>query len=217
MFKYSHMLKKIKSKKGFYGRMSDAELSSMTPKLKYELKTRNDEKRMNRLNISIAFVIAAAESLIFAIGFGEGGLLKDYSLFYVTLTAAIWTAATIFISFMAKIITDNFIGNGISLILFINIVCGFPSDAETVKSAFLDGYNGIDLIVRIIIIIVIIFAVFYAAYIIQVTERRLPVTYSGKLSADISGKRLNCFLRDSIAKYNKILYIYICSLILIRH
>ncbi len=154
-------------------------------------KTRNDEKRMNSLNMSIAVIIAAAESLFFAIGFGERGLLKEYSAFYIGLTAVIWTAATIFISLMAKIITDNFIGNGISLILFVNIVCGFPSDAETVKNAFLDGNYGINLTVRIIIITAIIFAVFYAAYIIQVTERRIPVTYSGKISADISGKRLN--------------------------
>lgn len=38
-------------------------------------KTRNDEKKINRLNMSLAFIIAAAESLFFAIGFGEGGLL----------------------------------------------------------------------------------------------------------------------------------------------
>ncbi len=54
MFKYSHMIKQIKSKKEFYRRMSDAELSSMTPKLKYELRKGKKEDGI----IADAFAIA---------------------------------------------------------------------------------------------------------------------------------------------------------------
>ena len=154
-------------------------------------RTRNDEKKMDRINIIIALLIAIAESLVFAVGFAQAGILRENNIFYITLTAAIWTGASVFISCMGKLITNRFIGNGVSLILFMNIVCGFPSDIVMVKETLIDGSDGINTVVLTAIITAAVFAIFIAAYVVQKTEKRLPVIYKGKLSNDISGKRLN--------------------------
>ena len=154
-------------------------------------KTIDDKKQMGRLTLLIGSVIAIVESLAFAIGFGQVGLLREYSPFYIILTAAIWTGTSVFISKMGQLITDKFIGNGISLILFINIVSGLPPEIMSVKSTFIDEVTGNGTVIRTVILMAIIFAVFYAAYFIQVTEKRIPVEYSGKVSNNESGKRLN--------------------------
>lgn len=74
-------------------------------------------------------------------------------------------------------ITDKGIGNGASLIIFVNIISRFPSTIyNIVKLQSADTVN----IVEIVVVAVIACVLFVGVVIASLAERRIPVQYAGK-------------------------------------
>jgi preprotein translocase subunit SecY len=78
-------------------------------------------------------------------------------------------------------ITEKGIGNGISIVLCINIVSRIPSDIGTLFTNFVIGKKPAMAILSAIIIIAIILAVIVLVVILNGAERRIPVQYSRKM------------------------------------
>ena len=83
-------------------------------------------------------------------------------------------------------ITENGVGNGISVVLLINIISGMPADFATLYTQFVASQTLAKGITVAAIIIAIIIALVVLVVILQDAERRIPVQYSQK----VAGKRL---------------------------
>lgn len=92
----------------------------------------------------------------------------------VFLIVTIVTTASTFLMWLGDQITVKGIGNGISLLIFVNIISRIPSQAGTVS-----GYSD-QMPVQVITFVVLIFAVLFAIIVMSLAERRIPVQYAGK-------------------------------------
>jgi len=84
------------------------------------------------------------------------------------------TAGTMFLVWLGELITENGIGNGISLIIFGGIVAGMPSLLPSITSSSI-GLAGIGLLVILVLVLVLAIVFFYEA------QRRVPVQYARSL------------------------------------
>jgi Preprotein translocase subunit SecY len=79
-----------------------------------------------------------------------------------------------FLVWLGELITENGIGNGISLIILAGIVAGMPSLLPSISSSSI-GLAGIGLLFLLIILLVFAIVFFYEA------QRRVPVQYARSL------------------------------------
>ncbi len=85
-------------------------------------------------------------------------------------------AGTALIMWMGELITQRGVGNGMSLIIFANVVSRFPS---AIFSSFqLEGTNGLAIT---ILIIVCVLAVIPAIVFIEGGQRRIPINYAKRV------------------------------------
>ena len=120
-------------------------------------------------------------------GVGYFFLMKNYGILTST---SVWAALVIIVSFIAgssfvmwmgEQITDKGVGNGISIILLINIISTIPNDFGLLYDKFMRGNNIVKAgIAAIIILAVILFIVVFVIY-LQDGERRIPVQYPKKV------------------------------------
>lgn len=126
--------------------------------------------------------LALVESIAMSIGFGGQGLLIDYNAWSVIVAVATMTAGSAFLMWIGERITENGVGNGISIVLLFNIISSLPEDVNTLYTRFLRNSKNIGSAVTIfIIILVIAFAMVVFAIVLQDGERRIPVQYSKKM------------------------------------
>ena len=96
---------------------------------------------------------------------------------YLTITITL-TAGTAFLMWLGEQITENGIGNGISLIIFAGIVSRIPSGLAALYNYMQAGTLNIIGLIGIIVFIVAV--VGFVIYITQ-AERRVPVQYAKKV------------------------------------
>jgi preprotein translocase subunit SecY len=105
---------------------------------------------------------------ISGIGLAGGSLLPTVSM------VAAMTAGTMFLVWLGELISENGIGNGISLLIFAGIVAGIP----TFLADEVYGQTAVTGIVMVVVFIVVIVA---AIVFVQEAQRRVPVQYSRSL------------------------------------
>jgi len=110
---------------------------------------------------------------------GWGVLSPANSGFFgMTLIMLTLTAGTMFTMWLGEKISENGIGNGISLLIFVNIVAAMPTGAvNALKAVGEGGLNIFSLIAYLLISIVVIAAV----VMITQGERRVPVQYAKRV------------------------------------
>lgn len=88
------------------------------------------------------------------------------------------TAGTVFLVWLGERITENGIGNGISIIIFGGIVAGMPGNLQRTYLTATSSTEGIFNVIKLVILLLAI-----AFFIVYVTEavRRIPVQYSRSL------------------------------------
>lgn len=119
-------------------------LTIAIPKLEEMQKEGEDgRKKIASITRYVTLGLALVESIAMAIGFGRQGLIKDYkdmsTLHYVTsiiVVIAVLTAGSALLMWIGESITENGVGNGISIVLLINIISGMPSDFATLYNTF---------------------------------------------------------------------------------
>ena len=74
-----------------------------------------------------------------AIGFGRNGYLTEYNALYVIMTVVSLTAGSAVLMWIGERITEKGIGNGISIVLVINIISRIPSDLTSLYEQFIAG------------------------------------------------------------------------------
>ena len=164
-------------------------LAIAIPKLEEMQKEGEDgRKKIAAITRYVTIALALIESIAMAVGFGRSGLIKGYqgfsTLHYIVsiiVVVAALTAGSAMLMWLGERITENGVGNGISIVLLINIISGMPSDFATLYSTFVaprtiaKGVLAAAIIIAILVVMVFVL-------ILNGAERRIPVQYSQKVS-----------------------------------
>ena len=76
--------------------------------------------------------LALIESTAMAVGFGGQGLLLEFNALSIIVAIATMTAGSALLMWIGERITENGIGNGISIVLLFNIISSLPNDINTI-------------------------------------------------------------------------------------
>ena len=157
-------------------------LTIAIPKLEEMQKEGEDgRKKIAAITRYVTVGLALIESIAMAVGFGRQGLLVDYNFGSCAVVVCTLTAGSAFLMWIGERITEKGVGNGISIVLLINILSRLPDDCVTLYNTFMSGQTlakaGLaGLIILAVILVVVIFVV-----ILQSGERRIAVQYSKKV------------------------------------
>lgn len=138
-------------------------------------------KKINQITRFVTVGLALLESTAMAIGFGKSGYLQEFNAVYVILIIAVLTAGSSVLMWIGEQITEHGIGNGISVVLVINIVSRIPSDLTTLYEQFIKGKIVAKGILSAVIIAAVIIATIILVIFLQNAERKIPVQYSKKI------------------------------------
>ena len=135
----------------------------------------------------VTVALALIESIAMAIGFGRSGYLENYSVLSIIVITLTLTAGSAFLMWIGEKITDRGVGNGISIILLVNIVSRMPSDVINLfKTYVIGGTTVINKVIAAILIVGIIVALTIYIIVLNDAIRKIPVQYAQKLQ----GRRL---------------------------
>ena len=139
-------------------------------------------KKLTALTRYVTVALALIESIAMAIGFYRNtGFLTEQSIFLVIQIVAALTAGSAFLMWIGERITENGVGNGISIVLTINILSRMPSDIKALYDQFVNGKPIARGVVSAIIIIAVIIAMVVLVVLLNGAERRIPVQYAKKI------------------------------------
>ena len=153
-------------------------LTVAIPKLE-ELAKEGEEgrRKLNSITRITGVVLALIQSMgtvfgLYSQAVTATGFIQN-SLIIITLVAG-----TSFLVWLGDRITENGVGNGISLIIFVGIVARLP---ETLMKNFRLAQAGVTSWIAVIIYLLIMVAIVAFVVIIQEGERRIPVQYAKRV------------------------------------
>ena len=158
-------------------------LTIAIPKLE-EMQRDGEDGRKKIVEITRYLTIALAliESIAMTVGFYRGNTLIDKSPLTVIMVVTSLTAGSAVLMWIGERITEKGIGNGISIVLTINIISRIPEDLGTLWEQFIASESIVARqIVAALIIVAIIVAMVVFVVVLQGAERRIPVQYSRKI------------------------------------
>ena len=138
-------------------------------------------KKLTAITRYVTVGLALFESIAMAIGFGRQGMIPNMSFLKGIVVVASLTAGSAMLMWLGERITEKGIGNGISIVLTINIVSRVPSDISLLYENFVKGKTIAKGMLAACIIAVIILFVVVLVLILNGAERRIPVQYSRKM------------------------------------
>ena len=138
-------------------------------------------KKLTAITRYVTVGLALFESVAMAIGFGRQGMIPNMSFLKGIVVVASLTAGSAMLMWLGERITEKGIGNGISIVLTINIVSRIPSDVSLLYENFVKGKTIAKGMLAACIIAVIILFVVVLVLILNGAERRIPVQYSRKM------------------------------------
>jgi preprotein translocase subunit SecY len=100
-------------------------------------------------------------------------LVPSDSLFTILVMVATMTAGTGLIMWLGELITDKGVGNGMSLLIFIQIAATFPSSLWSIRETKGWFYFAIVLLIGFVIIAAVTF--------VEQSQRRVPVQYAKRM------------------------------------
>ena len=157
-------------------------LTIAIPKLEEMQKDGADgRKKIAAITRYVTVALALIESTAMAIGFGRQGLLVEYNFVNAAIVVCTLTAGSAFLMWIGERITEKGVGNGISIVLLINIISRVPSDFVTLYEQFIKGKTLAKGLLSAAIIAAVILVVIVFVVVLQSGERRIAVQYSQKV------------------------------------
>ena len=170
-------------------------LTIAIPRLEELQKDGEDgRKKIAEFTRYVTVILALIEGSAISIGFGNQRLFGNrndmsrvhYIGVVVTAIAAL-VAGSAVLMWIGEQITDKGVGNGISIVLLINIVSRIPQDITNLYQKFVGGASSIGgKVTAGVVIIAVIIAMVVMIVVLQDAERRIAVQYSKK----VQGRRM---------------------------
>jgi len=151
-----------------------------------ENKSKEGEEGKKWLN-QLTRIVTVILGIITAIGYFQLlnankvlSIPDGYTTFAAVVIVACYCSGSALVMWLAEKINENGIGNGISIILFANIVSSTPSMISGLWSQFISTGEVGKVIVGIVVAVVSIASIFFIVFVTD-SERRLPVQYAKKV------------------------------------
>ncbi len=132
--------------------------------------------------LTVALALMQSTGLVYLFHKGGGGLFGTTQNVDLILNYSIWragfivltlTAGTAFVMWLAELITQRGIGQGMSILIFANVVAGIPSGLNTVlQEGGRVKFTAI-LLVSLALLVLIVF--------VDQGQRRIPVTFAKRV------------------------------------
>ncbi len=132
-------------------------------------------RKINQIARYMTVGLALMQSVAMVFFFRNSGAIINFDFAHVAMIITTLTAGTTLIMWLGELINIHGIGNGISLIIFANIVSRIPG--QLISLLRLKGQNYFLLVVFVIIFIAVVMAVI----LIQQGERKIPVQYAKRI------------------------------------
>jgi len=150
-------------------------LTSVIPKLKeLQQQGREGRKRITAYTRYATVALAIVQAIAFA-SLMRSRLPVDAGLWFYMNTIVSLTAGTIFLMWLGERITENGIGNGISMIIMISILSRFPSGLaglwNDIYTGSVNAFWGVAFIVLIIVVIA-------GMTMVQQGQRKIAIQYA---------------------------------------
>lgn len=178
-------------------------LTIAIPKLEEMHKDGEDgRKQLNKITRYMTVGLAVIEAAAMAINFGNSGyLIGGLTFTNVIVIIASFTAGSAFLMWIGEKITENGVGNGISIILTVNIISRMPSDYVSLFQTYVQGKAVVNAIVATLAILAITLGTVVYVIILQDAERKIPVTYAKKVQGRkmVGGQTSNIPLKVNTA------------------
>ena len=202
-------------------------LTIAIPKLEEMQKDGEDgRKKIASITRYVTVGLALLQSTFMAIGFNNVGYMRNGAFSVVTAIAAL-TAGSAFLMWIGERITEHGIGNGISIVLTINIISRLPQDLASLFERFVFSvqYPATAVLAAVIIIAVIVGMVVMVVY-LNSAVRKIPVQYAKKMQGKkmVGGQTSNIPLRVNTAGVIPVIFaqsimqlpLLVCSLLNIK-
>ena len=134
------------------------------------------QRKINKLNRYVAFVLAAVQSYSFYMMLSQWGVVTVQGFAPLAIIMLSFMAGSFLVMWLGERITEKGIGNGISIILVAGILSGLPEGIVVLTR--LDPKYWIPIVLAVILaaIVLIIF--------MSEAEKRVPVSYSRAVAVD---------------------------------
>ena len=138
-------------------------------------------KKIAEITRYLTVGLALFESSAMTYGFWRSGyLLQKNALTVITVVTAL-TAGSAVLMWIGERITERGVGNGISIVLVINIISRIPADMGALWNQFIDGKGLLQGVIAAVVILAVIIGMVVFVIVLQGAERRIPVQYSKKM------------------------------------
>ena len=199
-------------------------LTIAIPKLE-EMQKDGEEgrKKLTAITRYVTVGLALIQSAAMAIGFGGSGLLEEYNVLNVITVIAALTAGSAFLMWIGERITENGVGNGISIVLVINIISRLPQDFTSLFHQFVAGKPIATAVLAVAIILAVVIGMVILVIILNDATRKIPVQYAKKVQGRkmVGGQSTNIPLKVNTAGVIPVIFassimqfpVIICSLL----
>ena len=145
-----------------------------------ELQKDGDDgrKKIAAITRYVTVALALIQATAMTIGFGNQGLLVEFNALNVITCIAALTAGSAFLMWVGERITEKGVGNGISIILVVNIISRIPQDLSLLFEQFVIGKAPATAALAVVIIFAIIILMVVLVIILNAAVRRIPVQYA---------------------------------------
>jgi len=136
-------------------------------------------RKFNQLTRYLAIPLAALQSyaMIIMLSRLKEPVIASLTPFNLVTTIMAVTAGTMFLMWIGELISENGIGNGISLIIFAGIIAGYPTSLAQTFALVSGPADIITMIVFIIIAILLILGII----IVTEGQRNIPVSFAKRI------------------------------------
>lgn len=135
------------------------------------------QKKLTQITRAVTVVLGLITAIGYYMFMRNNGMLYDRGFFAAVVIIACYSAGAALIMWLAEKINENGVGNGISLVLLINILSRGGSIANAFISSFASVKSAVFAIIALVISLgMIIFIVFMTN-----SERKLPIQYAKRV------------------------------------
>jgi preprotein translocase subunit SecY len=153
-------------------------MSFVIPELKSILEEGEaGRKRISQFTRYVTVALAFIQAMVIAIGF-KSFVLPNVSFgFFLVYSVIGLVAGACLVMYMGELMTENGIGNGASILIFIGIISQMPFYIKNTYGLIQSGTNPLSVFAMIAVLVFIIFSI----VIIQEAQRRIGVQYAKRV------------------------------------
>ena len=169
-------------------------------------------KKIASITRYVTVGLSLVQATAMTIGFGNQGLLTKYDAFNVITCIVALTAGSAFLMWIGEQITEKGVGNGISVVLVINIISRLPQDLASLfeQFVFVPGKAPASAVLAAVIIVAIIILMVVLVIILNAGVRKIPVQYAKKVQGRkmVGGQTSNIPLKINTAGVIPIIFAF---------